>query len=72
MNKCTCKIEQRWKTGETLHNDAVRRLFNLQITIIYHGLHHGIVAEMWSIHIKFYYIINVNVDMYQMKNRIKL
>ncbi len=43
----------------TVCSDTVRRLFNLQVAIIYHGftvvtqLCHGIVSEMWDIHIEF-------------------
>ncbi len=59
---------QRWQTGETLRNDTVRRVFNLQIAIIYHRFAVVPLTAPWycvrnvGIPVEFYYIINV--DMY--------
>ncbi len=56
-------------TGRNTTQYTVRRLFSIQITIIYHqftvvSLHHDNVAEMWNIHIKFYYIIKGGIHNY--------
>ncbi len=52
-------MKQYWQRN-TVRNDTVKILFNLKITIIYHGftvvtlMHHGIVAEMGDIHMELY------------------
>ncbi len=56
-------MKPRLQTGETLHSETDRRLFNLQTAIIlpwiYCSNHYTMVfvAEMWNIHIEFYIIL---------------
>ncbi len=48
----------------TVCNDTVRRLQSTNchnLWIYYNNTNHGILSEMWVIHIKFYYIINVDM-----------
>ncbi len=60
-------MKQRWQTVETLCNDTVRRLFSLQIAIIYHGFTVVTLTAQWYCgrnvgYITFYDIINVDIN----------
>ncbi len=64
LNITHCTFKTNWNSADkqTECNDTARRLSIYKSPSFTRDLlHHGTVAEMWDIHIEFYYTINVDI-----------